>query len=133
MGRHCSLCHAAGHYSKTCTTGKTQQEPNYNVTGTFPASSLGPTVPIVKSVVNALDAVIDENEIVFVKPRKGLWIVNEQTKKIAGKILCVRGDGTVVYENYLGATVDSSPETILSSNYTFVDLQPTMLSWYHGA
>jgi hypothetical protein len=119
MARHCSKCGLAGHYSSTCGTKTVIQ----TATEEVPTEKVN-AVPV--------ESTSDDGTTTFSKPRKGLWLANQTSKKVAGKIMYVKSDGTVVYESPLGASVESSPETIVDAGYTYVELTARMLNWYHG-
>lgn len=105
MARQCGNCGQTGHNVRTC---KKQRQEDY---------------------LSSLPQEVDREAINGVKPKRGLWIVNPERQRIAGKILYVRKSGQVVYENKLGAHVESEQDTIERSGYQYVELEPKMLAW----
>lgn len=103
MARHCGRCGEQGHYASTCK-------------GSSYAS---------RRADQGTDGVnLSEDEAPQYIP--GLWLVNLENNKIAGKIM--RANKThVTYMSMLGAETESTLRDVANSNYMPVDLEPAHL------
>ena len=130
--RHCTICKCNGHNSRTCPQRPTTNDATATTSTVVVAEqeSQVDRLPVDDSLAPFNDGIaLDEDNVVFSKPRKGLWFVSQSRKRIAGKILYVRSTGGFVYENSLGCHCESDSIKAAESGYQFVDLQPKMLIW----
>lgn len=113
MARHCGRCGEAGHYASTCK-GSTYA----SVKRGLEQSANGETVSLGSFAKYAEDAAPE-----YIP---GLWLVNPDNNKIAGKIL--RTNKThVTYMSMLGAETESALRDVANANYMPVDLEPAHL------
>ena len=138
--RHCALCGQNGHNVRTCKNRK-ESTAAVIIVPVSQVSSSG--IPAVEAEAQDLMPPSEseqedpasstfpfgEEQIIFSKPRKGLWLVSQSRKRIAGKILQVKSDGKILYENTLGCYCETDLGKTIEADYQIVDLQPTMLSW----
>lgn len=53
--------------------------------------------------------------------RKGLWIVSKERNKTYGQIVCVKEDGTVVWNGRYGRRVTTNPNTVYERGYEYAE------------
>lgn len=83
--------------------------------------------PIKKDEPVCVGVVIYEPPI----PKKGMWIISEKYKRVAGKVSHIKSKTQeVCYETPRGALITSLPHHIRANDYEFVDdLEPYHLLW----
>lgn len=104
MGRKCGKCGVEGHYSSTCK-------------GSSYAS---------RRVEQNADGSVNLSKDEAPQYIPGLWLVNLESNKIAGKIM--RTNKThITYMSMLGAETESALRDVANGNYMPVDLEPAHL------
>ena len=120
----CKNCGKDGHYAKTCSNNDLSTlEPEKVETGRS-LREIGQKIlkqenTVVERAPDALGTV----------PAKGLWLVNLDRKRIAGKISQVKKTGEILWIDHWNCLIESSPETIKAGGYLFIDLEPKHLSF----
>ena len=84
--RKCSRCEQVGHQKRTCQTDLDSIPEGHRLRL---EQRQGIRVPDKEGT----------------NPRKSMWIVSRSRKKVAGKIVQVKKDGTVVWEDILGTYI----------------------------
>jgi len=112
--RKCSVCNKIGHNARTCPNKNKTQE----------------NIPMGHQILQEQKKKIQRKDIDGIIPKKGMWLINPKTKKVAGKISYINKKGEIVWEDSLGTFITSSHETISNSGYKYVDIiEPSMLRW----
>ena len=112
MARRCGKCGLTGHYKSTCGT---QTQPTHNI----PKGH-----QILAEQNKKVDRVEDETGNI---PKKGLWVLSPEKKKIYGQILYVKRSGEIVWQSIMGANVESSQQMLLENKCIYGELEPIML------
>jgi hypothetical protein len=77
-------------------------------------------------------AKIPRQAIDGVVPKRGLWLVNTNRRRVAGVISHIRKTGAVVWRDHEGVFVDSSQESIMRSGYKYLaDLSQEKEGWMY--
>lgn len=112
--RKCGICGKSGHNARTCKHKRGQEE-----------------IPARHQIL--FDSQKKKNrrdlEINGIVPKRGLWLINRNKRKIAGKVKFVRKSGIIVWEDGGGMLVDSTHDTIVSSGYEFSYNKPVDEGW----
>src|SRR3990167_6685990 len=114
----CKNCGKDGHYSKTCRNNiLSTLEPEKVDTG----RSLR---EIGQKIIDQENAVVERiPDDLGTVPAKGLWLVNLDRKRVAGKISQVKRDGTILWCDVWGCLIESEPKTIQAGGYKYLELE----------
>ena len=114
--RKCGNCGKPGHYTPRCTE-------NNNVSA--PVEEKEKTVydvgrEILQKQNQVVDRVPDDYGTI---PKTGLWLINLERKRIAGKISQVKKNGDILWCDVYGGFVESTPQTIKDGGYLYLELE----------
>jgi len=131
--RHCTKCGQPGHNARTCgqprsTTDNDKQGRRCSVCGEY-GHNKATCKQFGREVLAEQTQKVDRIEVNGIVPQKGLWILSEIKKKIAGKIVQVKRDGRIVWKGINGICVTQQQEEIINNNYIYSELEPEMLLW----
>jgi hypothetical protein len=125
-GRKCSICNTFGHYASTCPN---KDKPVIEAPSSFSAAKQKKK-ELGHQLLKEKNKKVDRVEVDGLTPQKGLWLVNFKRKKIAGKIVQVKRNGSVVWKCALGALNTTPQERLIEMEYSYIqDLEPEMLNW----
>lgn len=125
MARHCRNCRKEGHYAKRCPGNSVPDPENINL-----EQSKKTLKEIGREILALENKKIDrEPDEVGTLPRTGLWIVNLNKKRIAGKISQVKKDGSILWRGFYGDLNETPSEVFREAKYLFIDLEPEHLKF----
>ncbi len=106
--RICSKCKKSGHNTRTCPG----------------------IVPVGHQILIDEKKKAPRGEINGIKPKKGIWIINRDKKKIAGQIDFVKKSGIIVWRSIsVNALVESTQETLKGAGYEYSEEMPQGDGW----
>lgn len=138
--RHCKKCGQQGHNSRTC--GK-EGKINPVVKGTRQCRKCGNCGHNIRTCKNQAEYVpekyrilqeikgpkVDRIPVDGVIPQKGLWMVNPERNRVAGRIMYVKRNGCIVWHDFEGIFVESKQKDIVDSGYKYLSEFPTGDEW----
>lgn len=123
--RKCSLCEQPGHNVRNCPSKPKKPEPvKPKKAGRKTDKEIGRAILAKEGKKEA------RQEIAGLKPKTGLWIINVERKKIAGRITQVKRNGDIVRKTAHGATIATPQKLLKEEGYSYVEqLEVEMLIW----
>ena len=120
MARHCKNCSQPGHYTPRCPQTKIAQ----SILATPIESSGRSLKEIGRAIIEKEQQVVPrEPDMSGTIPSAGLWLVNVDRKRVAGKISQVKKDGTILWTDCWNCLIESSSAVIKAGGYRYLDLQ----------
>lgn len=115
--RKCGKCGLTGHNARTCKS-KTEIVP-----GPTTLSAIG------HQILDKEKIKVERIKIDGIKPLKGMWICNKETKRVAGQIQFVKHGGSIVWKDYNGVITESNQKIFLDSGYSYCIIIPPGIEW----
>lgn len=116
---YCKCCGKQGHYQKKCPN-KLSPAPENN-SGQGERKTLK---DIGREILEQQNQVVERTpDDLGTIPKTGLWLVNVDRKRVAGKISQVKKDGTILWSDCWATLIESDPKTILAAGYKYLELQ----------
>lgn len=114
----CKRCGQNGHYQKCC--------PNNDLsTLNLEKVDTGKSIrDIGRAILEKENAVVERvPDDLGTVPQKGLWLVNVDRKRVAGKISQVKKTGEILWSDCYSALIESDPKMILAAGYRYLELE----------
>lgn len=130
--RKCSICNTFGHNARGCPNKNKPIEETLNI-DTVSISSAArkrKEKQLGRQILEEQNKKVERVEVDGQIPKRGLWLVNTEKQKVAGKISKVKRDGTVLWKDCLGAIIPTNQNTLIEQGYSYIEeLEVEMLSW----
>lgn len=124
--RVCGQCRMPGHNKATCKVV-------INDTSNLVSEEAGTgrsLQEIGREILKQQNVVVERTpDEIGTIPRTGLWLVNLQRKRVAGKISQVKKEGTILWTDCWGCLIESEPETIKLGGYLYLELESPHLMY----
>lgn len=118
--RVCSNCNKPGHYKPRCPN-KLSPAPENNISEQGERKTLK---DIGREILEQQNQVFERIPDDFgTIPKTGLWLINLERKRIAGKISQIKKDGTILWSDCYSTLIESDPKMILEAGYKYLELE----------
>jgi len=117
----CGKCGRLGHNIRNCTLESSEQPREDNFRKTL--KDIG------REILEQQQKKIGKIDIDGVQPKKGLWVVNPLTKRVAGKISRIKKNGLLVIDKGKDCTFNTTQEAIIRSGYKYYQNKPQGEGW----
>lgn len=113
--RTCKKCGGIGHDSRNCTSDFVKEDEE---------------IPIGHQILQQQKEKVDRIPINNIVPQKGMWIVNVEKQRVAGRISYVKRTGEIVWEDCYMTLIESDPKVFVENGYEYAcTIDPIMLRW----